>query len=192
MTSAASVAFSGSSRPPRAASRRRVRTVAAAVGLAGALVLTGCSGDGGSGEDSATPAPPATATPGTGSGTGGSGTGGGTGGSDARTAPAGALEGSWLATAGGRAVALMVTGEQAALFATGGVVCSGTAREDAGTHTLRLKCTDGSEDRANGTVGSVSGSSLKVTWEGALGTETYTKAEGSRLPTGLPTAELGS
>ncbi|MFF9217389.1 hypothetical protein [Streptomyces viridosporus] len=187
-----------------------MRTVAAAVGLAGALVLTACSGDGGSDEDSAAPAPSATATPdtgggtggsgtgggtggsGTGGGTGGSGTGGGTGGSDARTAPAGALEGSWLATAGGKAVALMVTGEQAALFATGGVVCSGTAREEAGTHTLRLKCTDGSEDRANGTVDSVSASSLKVTWEGTLGTETYTKAEGGRLPTGLPTAEPGS
>ncbi|GAA3497430.1 hypothetical protein GCM10019016_045330 [Streptomyces prasinosporus] len=158
--------------------------MAAAAGLAGALVLTGCSDDGGSGEDSATPAPTPSATATAGSG--------GAGGSGASASPAGALEGSWLTTAGGRAVALMVTGEQAALFATGGTVCSGTARKDAGTHTIRLKCADGNEDRANGTVDSVGASSLKVTWEGAPGTETYTKAEGGKLPSGLPATGLGS
>ncbi|GAA2538090.1 hypothetical protein GCM10010398_25830 [Streptomyces fimbriatus] len=160
----------------------RARVAATAVGLAGALALTACSGDGGSGGSGApepTPTPSATAPDGYGS-------------TGAPESPASELEGSWLTTAEGRAVALMVTGEQAALFATGGTVCSGTAREDAGTHTIRLKCTDGSTDRVNGTVDPVGASSLKVTWEGALGTETYTKAEGGRLPTGLPTAGLGS
>ncbi|WP_331461988.1 hypothetical protein [Streptomyces sp. KMM 9044] len=72
-------------------------------------------------------------------------------------------------------------------------MCSGTAEEDAGiATTISLDCADGNEDRANGTVDPVSGSALKVTWEGSLGTETYTKAEGGRLPSGLPTAGLGS
>ncbi|MFD7698759.1 hypothetical protein [Streptomyces caelestis] len=156
-----------------------------AVGLAGALALTACSGGGSDDPDgsAAGPTPSAAAT---------ADSGGGAGGSAASTAPPGELEGSWLTTSGGKAVALMVNGEDAALFATGGPVCSGTAREQAGTHSIRLKCDDGTEDRARGTVDSVRGDSLKVTWEGALGTETYTKAEGGSLPTGLPTAGLGS
>jgi hypothetical protein len=155
------------------------------VGLAGALVLTACGGDGSDdSDDSSTgPTPSATATADSGGGTGGSGT---------STAPAGELEGSWLTTADGTAVVLMVNGEEAALFVTGGTVCSGTARERAGTHSIRLKCGGGTEDRANGTVDSVGEDSLKVTWEGALGTETYTRAEGDSLPTGLPTEGLGS
>jgi hypothetical protein len=182
----ASVVFSRPAGSRRTPSRRRVRIAATAVGLAGALALTACSGDGsgdsgGSGDATPTPSPSTTATAGSGDGR-----------ADASRAPASDLEGSWLTTAGGKAVALMVTGEQAALFATGGTVCSGTAREDGGTHTIRLKCTDGSTDRAHGTVGSAGTSSLKVTWDGALGTETYTKAEGGKLPTGLPTAGLGS
>lgn len=169
----------------RGARSRRARVAVAAVGLAGALALTACSGDGSddSGDSAAGTTPSATAT---------GDSGGGTGGSDASTAPASELEGSWLTTADGKAVALMVNGGDAALFATGGPVCSGTARERAGTHSIRLKCDDGTEDRASGTVDSVGEDSLKVTWEGALGTETYTKAEGGSLPTGLPTEGLGS
>ncbi|MEZ3179349.1 hypothetical protein KYY02_11810 [Streptomyces pimonensis] len=156
-----------------------------AVGLAGALSLTACSGGGsdGSGGPTTGPAPSATAA---------THPGDGTGGSDAGTAPAGELEGSWLTTADGKAVALIVNGEDAALFATGGPVCSGTARERAGTHSIRLKCDDGTEDRASGTVDSVGEGSLKVTWEGSPGTETYSRAEGGSLPTGLSTAGLGS
>ncbi|MGY3203187.1 hypothetical protein [Streptomyces sp. TE5632] len=171
-------------------SGRRMRIAYAALGLAGALVLTGCGGDGDSRGDSApsvTPSTPSiTNTPDSG------GTGSGSGGSDATGAPAGKLEGSWLTTAGGKAVALMFTGDQAALFATGGTVCSGTAREDAGVSTISLKCADGKADRASGTIDSVSGSTLKVTWESPLGTETFTKAEGGRLPPGLPAAGPGS
>lgn len=180
MTSVASVTYSAARRASRS---RRARAVAAVVGLAGALTLTACSGDGS--DDSTatpTPTPSATAT---------ADSGGGAGSSGASEAPAGELEGSWLTTADGKAVALMVNGEEAALFATGGTVCSGTAREEGGTHSIRLKCGDGNEDRANGTVESVGGSSLKVTWASGLGTETYTRAEGGSFPTDLPTAGLG-
>jgi hypothetical protein len=152
----------------------------------GALTLTACTDGGDSdgdpakdGTSSATPSASASAD-----------TGGADGGSP--SAAAGELEGSWLATTDGHAVALMVTGGKAALFATGGSVCSGTAGEESGTRTLRLKCTDGNDDRANGTVESVDGTSLRVRWQGALGEETYTKSEGGSLPPGLPTAGLGS
>ncbi|MFJ8047545.1 hypothetical protein [Streptomyces luteogriseus] len=159
-----------------------VRVAAAAAGLACALVLSACSSDGDSGDDSApSTAPSASASAGTGDDSG-SGSGESAGGE---------LAGSWLATTDGKAVALVITGKQAALFGTGGSVCSGTAGEESGMRMIRLKCTDGSKDRATGMVDSVNGSSLKVTWEGGLGTETYRKTEGGKLPTGLPTASLG-
>ncbi|GAA1428252.1 hypothetical protein GCM10009601_41100 [Streptomyces thermospinosisporus] len=158
----------------------RVRVVALTLGLAGALALTGCSDDGGgSGDSKASPTPSATAPSGNGA-------------TASPEGPASDLEGSWLATTGGKAVALVVNGEQAGLFATGGTVCSGSAREDAGTTTIRLKCTNGNKDRTTGTVDSVSKKSLKVTWDSGLGTETYQKAEGGKLPPGLPTEGLGS
>ncbi|MFJ7075748.1 hypothetical protein [Streptomyces sp. NPDC098781] len=161
---------------------RRTRVAAAAAALAGALALTACSGDGdGDSKDDAAPSGSASAS---------ADTGGGTGGESASAS--GELEGSWLATTDGKAVALVVTGKQAGLFATGGTVCSGTAGEEDGMRMIRLKCTDGSKDRATGMVDSVGKTSLKVTWEGGLGAETYTKAEGGKLPTGLPTAGLGS
>ncbi|MBC2903969.1 hypothetical protein [Streptomyces cupreus] len=153
-----------------------MRTVAAAAGLAGVLVLSGCrdddSSDDGSPSGSATPSATQTAD-----------TGGGGGTASSPAAPAGDLEGSWLATTDGKAVALVVTGSQAGLFATGGTVCSGSAGE-----TIELKCTDGSMDRSSGTVDSVDKNTLKVTWDSDLGTETYRKADGATLPTGLPTA----
>ncbi|MCK8437813.1 hypothetical protein G3I77_33880 [Streptomyces sp. D2-8] len=167
-----------------------MRVAAAAAGLAGALALTACSSDGDSGDDSASsPAPSLSASAGTDGGSGDSGSGAGSGSGSGESA--GKLAGSWLATTDGKAVALVITGKQAALFATGGSVCSGTAGEESGMRMIRLKCTDGSKDRAAGMVDSVNGSSLKVTWEGGLGAETYTKAEGGKLPTGLPTAGLG-
>ncbi|MFE1027206.1 hypothetical protein ACFW5I_22025 [Streptomyces sp. NPDC058818] len=165
-----------------------MRATAVAVGLVGALALTACtdggdSDDGGSGGgDKSSAAPSASASASTDPG----------GGGGSPSTAAGELEGSWLATTDGQAVALMVTGDKAALFATGGTVCSGTAGEDSGTRTIRLQCTDGSDDRATGTVVSVDGTSLKVTWQGGLGEETYTKSEGGSLPPGLPTAGLDS
>ncbi|MFB6787219.1 hypothetical protein ACFCWT_11120 [Streptomyces olivaceus] len=176
-----------------------MRAAAVALGLAGALALTACSddgdsGDGGSGEGSNGSSSSSgsnggdtssSADPGASAGTD---AGGGTGGSPSA---GDGLEGSWLATTGGQAVALIVTGDKAGLFATGGTVCSGTAAEDPGTRTIRLKCTDGSDDRATGKVASVDGTSLTVTWEGGLGEETFTRSEGGSMPPGLPTEGLG-
>ncbi|MFF4347619.1 hypothetical protein [Streptomyces sp. NPDC001530] len=163
--------------------RRQARIAAAAAGLAAALVLAGCSSDDGgdgSGDKSTSPSPSATATADTG------------GGSGSTSGAKSKLEGSWLATTGGKAVALMVTGEKAALFTTGGAVCSGTAAEESGMRMIRLKCTDGSKDRAVGMVDSVSGTRLKITWEGGLGKESYVKSEGGKMPTELSTAGSGS
>lgn len=170
----------------RTTSRRRMRVAAAAVSLAGALTLTACSGDGDS-DDSSSPSAST-------SSTATADTGGGTGGSASPSSSASAsdeLTGSWLATTGGKQVILMVNGTEAGLFSTGGTVCSGTAGEEDGMQMIRLKCTDGSKDRTTGMVDSVSKSSLKVTWEGGLGAETYVKGDGAELPSGLPTASLG-
>ncbi|WP_217239987.1 hypothetical protein [Streptomyces sp. AC555_RSS877] len=168
----------------RATARRWVRSAAAAASLAGVLALTACSGDGGSDEDtSAGPSTSASAS---------ADTGGTSGGSEGATAPSDGLEGSWLATTDGDAVVLVVTGAEAGLFATGGVVCSGTAGKESGAETIRLTCSDGSKDRAEGTVDSVGKSTLEVTWKSGLGKETYTRSEGGQLPSGLPTASLGS
>lgn len=163
---------------------RTVRIAATAAGLTGALALTACGG--GDSENDASPRPSASATPSSSSSpSGGSDTGG-------ATASSGALQGSWLTTSGGKAVALVITGERAGLFATGGAVCSGTAGQESGMQMIHLTCTDGSADRKSGMVDSVDGDTLKVTWSGKLGQETYAKAEGGKLPTGLPTANLGS
>ncbi|MFJ3496070.1 hypothetical protein ACIPPJ_21065 [Streptomyces sp. NPDC086091] len=175
--------------------RRAVRAAATTAVLAGSLLLTACSGgggddDGGSGSGSA----PLASGGGTSSAETGGGTGGDTGGSG--SAPAsGDLEGSWLATADGKAVALVVTGKQAALFVTGGTVCSGSAGDEADMTMIRLKCAGANNDKAPRTVGmvdSVDGKTLQVTWEGGAGKETYTKAEGGQWPSDLPTVGLGS
>ncbi|MCQ4193428.1 MULTISPECIES: hypothetical protein [Streptomyces] len=161
-----------------------MRVAAVALGLVGTLALAACTDGGGSDDGDSGGGGESSAAP---DGSASTGTGGGGG-----SPSAGELEGSWLATADGQAVALMVTGDKAALFATGGTVCSGTAGEDAGTRIVRLKCTDGSKDRASGTVGSVDGKTLRMVWEGGVGEETYTKSEGGSLPPGLPTEGLGS
>ncbi|MET7321274.1 hypothetical protein [Streptomyces sp. NPDC005549] len=168
-----------------------MRAVALGLGLAGALALTACTDDGDSGDGSAGGSgggDTSSAAPGASASTDPGGTAGGSPSSGA----AGELEGSWLATTDGQAVALMVTGDKAALFATGGTVCSGTAEETSGTRTIRLKCTGGSDDRSTGKVAAVDATSLTVAWEGGLGEETYTKSEGGSLPPGLPTNGIGS
>ncbi|MEU5042866.1 hypothetical protein ACFY94_19105 [Streptomyces griseorubiginosus] len=161
----------------RPVSRRRAGLAAA--GLTGVLVLTACSGGGGS-DDGSSPsasAPPSASA---------SGKTGGSGGTS--SSASGKVAGSWLTTGDGKAVVLVVNGDQAALFATGGSVCSGTASAE----TIRLKCTDGSKERTVGTVESVGKTSLKVRWQGSLGTESFMKAEGGKLPSDFPTAGLGS
>ncbi|MET9733540.1 hypothetical protein ABZZ79_23660 [Streptomyces sp. NPDC006458] len=155
--------------------RRRLRGAAAAAGLTGVLVLSGCTDDG-SGDDRS-PGASVSATP----------SADGTPDGGRTSSPPGTLEGSWLTTSEGSAVALVVTGGEAALFGSKGAVCSGSA--SAGS--IRLTCTVGGDDRALGTVDSVDDTTLKVTWEGRLGQETYQRAEGGKLPSGLPTAGLG-
>nr|WP_239157878.1 hypothetical protein [Streptomyces sp. SID13726] len=140
------------------------------------MALSACSGGGDSdnSDDTSSPSSSASAS---------SSTSGGT-----ASGAAGEVAGSWLATTEGKAVALVVNGDRAALFATGGSVCTGSASTD----TIRLKCTDGSKDRADGAVESVDKTTLKVKWTGGLGTETFTRSEGGQLPSGLPTVGLGS
>ncbi|WUB73573.1 hypothetical protein OG734_27790 [Streptomyces sp. NBC_00576] len=169
-----------------------VRRVGAAsvAGVAAALLLAGCSGDGGSGEGAGTPSSDSSSpSPSSDSAAGGSG---GSGGSSGTTVADSQLVGSWLTTSKGSAVALVINGTKAGVFATGGTVCSGTAGKEAGMQMIRLTCSDGNKDRAEGMVDSVDKTSMKVTWESGLGTETYTRAEGGQLPSGLPTAGLGS
>ncbi|MDX3456256.1 hypothetical protein PV396_30685 [Streptomyces sp. ME02-8801-2C] len=168
---------------------RRAGAVSAA-GVAAVLLLAGCSGDGGSDEGAKTPGSDASSSSAGSSDTSGStaDTGGGSG----TTTADSTLAGSWLTTSKGHAVALVITGTKAGVFATGGTVCSGTAGQEAGMQMIHLTCSDGSKDRAEGMVDSLDKTSMKITWESALGTETYTKAEGGQLPSGLPTAGLGS
>lgn len=168
----------------RTSARRRVRAGAVAAGLAAALVLTGCSSDDG---DSAAKEPSATPTA-TDAADGGTDSGGSTGGDKK-------LQGNWLATTGGKPVALFVNGDEAALFVVGGTVCSGKVSDEANMRMIELKCTDGTKDRTSGMVDSVDSKSLTVTWEGKVGKETFQKTEGalpSGLPTDLPTAASGS
>jgi hypothetical protein len=164
-------------------SRRRLRIATGAVALACSLALTACGGGDGGSDDTSSGDPSASAS---------ADTGGTSGGSPSTSSSAGKLAGSWLATTDGKAVALVVNGTAAGVFTTGGSVCSGTAKEEAGMQMLRLKCTDGSKDRAVGMVDSVGKSTLKVTWQQGIGSETFTRTEGGTLPSGLPTAGLGS
>ncbi|MBQ0848203.1 hypothetical protein J8N05_08255 [Streptomyces sp. BH-SS-21] len=160
--------------------RKHARIAAAAAGLAVALALTtGCSsdGDGGDGGGDKDSSSTASAEP--------------TASADTGTAEAGDLDGNWLTTKGGKAVALVITGKQAGLFSTSGSICSGTAAETSDMRMITLKCTDGNKDRSEGMVDSVDSTTLKVTWDG-FGSETYTRSEGEGLPPGLPTASLGS
>lgn len=151
--------------------------MALAAGLVGALALTACSGSGGSGGNASSPASASS-------------------GASARTASPGGtgasarLQGSWITTADGKIVALVVTGKQAGVFATGGTVCSGTAGAEDGMQMIHLTCPGGGKERTTGMVDSVDDTTLKVTWSGKTGQETYTKAEGGKLPSGLPTVPV--
>ncbi|OIJ65822.1 hypothetical protein WN71_021465 [Streptomyces mangrovisoli] len=164
-----------------------MRIAAAAAGLAGVFALTACSGGGSDDGSSATPSTSATSATATGGGSDGSG-------GTASSTKASGLQGSWLATTDGKAVALVVTGTKAGLFATGGTVCSGTAGEEAGMRMIHLTCSgDAAKDRTTGMVDSLGKSSMTVTWSGGkIGKETYTKAQGGKLPAGLATATTGS
>ncbi|WP_433451686.1 hypothetical protein ACQPXS_26050 [Streptomyces sp. CA-142005] len=149
-----------------------------AAGLVGALAaLTACSGGGGDGDRTAASATPsattASASP---------------SGSEAVSGAAGKLQGSWITTSGGRIVALVITGKKAGLFVTGRKAwCQGAAGEESGMQMIHLTCPDGNKDRVTGMVDAVDAKSMTVSWSGTTGKETYTRAEGGKLPSALPT-----
>jgi hypothetical protein len=155
-----------------------VRTATGAAGLVGALAaLTACSGDGGDGDRTAASATPsattASASP---------------SGSGEVSGAAGKLQGSWITTSGGRIVALVITGKKAGLFVTGRKAwCQGAAGEESGMQMIHLTCPDGNKDRVTGMVDAVDAKGMTVSWSGKTGKETYTKAEGGKLPSALPT-----
>lgn len=164
---------------------RNVRIGAAAAGLVAALVLTGCSSDGGDGGDEGKDKGSAGSSAGSdgsdGSDTpdeGGADSGAGSGGKD------GSSEGSWVAAADGNPLALVIAGKQATLLGEN-VLCSGTATGDA----IKLKCAKGDSKRTEGKVESVNGTSMTVSWQGA-GEDQFTRTKGGKLPEGLPTAGL--
>ncbi|MFF6997848.1 hypothetical protein ACFY93_23200 [Streptomyces sp. NPDC008313] len=156
--------------------RRRARIAAAGASLVAVLVLTGCGGDGDSGGSGDSSAPDSSA----------SATDGGSGKTGARSE----LDGSWVTTADGKPVALVISGKKAALFTSDETICSGTAGKETGMRMIKLKCANGDKDRTYGRVDSADAKTLKVSWEG-FGDETYTKSEAGSLPTGLPTETLG-
>ncbi|MEU6662622.1 hypothetical protein [Streptomyces sp. NPDC046821] len=149
---------------------KRVRVGAAAAGVAAALVITGCSSDSGDGGGKAAKSPEASSSAPT----------------EGSASKSVNLEGSWVAKAGSKSIALLVTGKKAALV--GEHVCSGTVGEEAGTRVLALKCPDGNTDRNTGKVTSVDATTLTVSW-GAV-TDTFRKAENGKLPSGFPTMGL--
>lgn len=161
--------------------RVRSTTIGAAVAsLAAALVLTGCSSDGddkGDGDKDKGASDSAAKTPGGSDDDSGS-DGAGASGKD--------LEGSWVATTGGKPVALVITDNRATLV--GEHVCNGFAAV-GGDQTIKLKCADGDMDRTKGRIDSVDGKTLKITWEG-FGKDEFLRTKGGKLPEGLPTADI--
>ncbi|MGW0207353.1 hypothetical protein ACWDZ8_16615 [Streptomyces sp. NPDC003233] len=152
-----------------------MRTAAVAAGLVGAL--TACSGGGGDGDKTASSSTPsatsASASP---------------SGSGAAKGASGKLQGSWITTSGGKIVALVITGKKAGLFVTGRKAwCQGAAGEESGMQMIHLTCPDGNKDRVSGMVDSVDAKGMTVSWSGRTGKETYTKADGGKLPSALPT-----
>ncbi|WP_367044001.1 hypothetical protein [Streptomyces sp. Je 1-332] len=162
---------------------RNVRIGAAAAGLVAALVLTGCSSDGGDGDEGkdkgkgSAGSSAGAGTPDEGADSG-AGSGADSGGKD------GSFEGSWVTTADGNPLALFIAGKEATLLGEK-VLCSGSA----GGETISLKCVKGDSDRTKGTVESVNGTSMTVAWQGA-GKDQFTRTKGGKLPEGLPTAGL--
>ncbi|MGW2423275.1 hypothetical protein ACWC0C_29175 [Streptomyces sp. NPDC001709] len=148
-----------------------------AAGLVAALAaLTACSGGGGGDKTASSATPSATAPSISPSGSG------------AVNGASGKLQGSWITTKGGKIVALVITGKKAGLFVTGRKTwCQGAAGEESGMRMIHLTCPDGNKDRVTGMVDSVDAKGMTVSWSGKTGKETYTKAEGGKLPSALPT-----
>ncbi|MFC8127697.1 hypothetical protein [Streptomyces sp. NPDC057302] len=161
---------------------RNVHIGAAAAGLVAALALTGCSSDGGDSEDEGKDKDKGSSSAGSSDTPGEDGADSGAD-SDSG-AEDGGSEGSWVATADGNPLALVIAGKRATLLGEN-VLCSGTASGE----TIKLKCAKGDSDRTEGTVESVNGTSMTVSWQGA-GKDQFTKTKGGKLPEGLPTAGI--
>ncbi|WP_369215381.1 hypothetical protein [Streptomyces flavofungini] len=117
------------------------------------------------------------------SSSGGSGDSGSSGsGSGAKGA---GLEGSWVATADGKPLALVIH-EKTATLVGEDVLCNGTTGDKAGSRTIDLTCPKGDSARTAGRVESVDAKTLKVVWEGA-GRDEFLRTDGGELPDGLPT-----
>ncbi|MEU6015121.1 hypothetical protein ABZ826_14040 [Streptomyces sp. NPDC047515] len=137
-------------------------------GIVTAVALTGC----GSGSEKSDPGG------GSDAGKAGPASGGGGAGADAA-----ALEGGWAGKTDGKAVILSVASGKAVLV-TEQQACTGTVKE-TGRVTLALKCADGDTARTTGSVVSIDGKTVKVSWDG--GTEdTLAKTEPGAIPSGLP------
>ncbi|WP_328318875.1 hypothetical protein [Streptomyces sp. NBC_00388] len=146
-------------------------TGVAAAGFAAALVISGCSSDSkssdtsqdqGKGGNTAAPAPSSSS-------------------DDVGGAKAADIEGSWLATTGGKSTALVIQGKQAAI--AGQHVCTGTVAA-MGKPMLALKCPDGNNDRTMGSIESADGKTMTVSWEAGI-KDTFKKTDGAKLPDGL-------
>ncbi|MFG2622182.1 hypothetical protein ACGFXC_31645 [Streptomyces sp. NPDC048507] len=149
-------------------------SVATATGIAAVLALTGCGSDAAPAADKKeTPviAPAPAASP----------SAGGAGGA----AKAGTLDGGWISMQNpGKGVVLTVKGRTAFVVeAATGLTCEGTSTGAA----LDLTCPAGAT-RSKGKVDSVDATTLKVTWEGAAGTDTFQRSD-AKLPSlpALPT-----
>ncbi|MYV90594.1 hypothetical protein [Streptomyces sp. SID1034] len=145
----------------------------ASVGLAAALLASGCSSGGSdkasdkpsgqaSGQTTAGGSSPTQAP--AGSGTASTPAQGKASGAPAGSAPgAKGLDGNWVAVTQGKPVALVIKGKVASVL--GEHLCNGTASSTAGTTALRLKCADGNTTRVKGTA-RMNGAKLEVSWDG--------------------------
>ncbi|MGY1437366.1 hypothetical protein [Streptomyces reniochalinae] len=148
-------------------------TGAVAATAAAALLVGGCgSGDDGKGDGgaskadekkSAAPAPDKSEEP----------------------AGEGRLPGVWRADAEGQKLTLTVVDDAASLLrGKDKKVCTGRVMAAGADKSLVLKCPAGvGEERATGKVGTVTATSMKVTWNGGV-TDTYTRA--ADAPAKLP------
>ncbi|MFK4065063.1 hypothetical protein [Streptomyces sp. NPDC029674] len=165
--------------------------VGAAVGcLVAVLVLSGCGSDGDGGGGGGKKDRGAADSSSSGSSSSGSSSSGGAAGSGGSEGKSGSLEGTWIATADGKPLALAVTGKTATLLGED-VLCNGTTGGGTASRTIELTCPKGNSDRTTGRVESVDGKSMKVAWEGAGKNEfkdEFLKTRGGKLPDGLPTA----
>ncbi|GHB61113.1 hypothetical protein GCM10010331_56080 [Streptomyces xanthochromogenes] len=145
----------------------------ASVGLAAALLASGCSSGGSdkasdkpsgqaSGRATAAGSSPTQAP--AGSGAASTPAQGKASGAPAGSAPgAKGLDGNWVAVTRGKPVALVIKGKVASVL--GEHLCNGTASSTAGTTALRLKCADGNTTRVKGTA-RMNGAKLEVSWDG--------------------------